>query len=122
MRKIVITRFCSAAILFFFFQGEVSAQCKYVQVTLRNDTTVYQVAADFPVKPHTSDEVADQKSFLSAFTDWAAGKSTFLPSPVTTGVKFTWFEIPSAVFQQMPEERRSAIKIYPSLYRIVTAE
>lgn len=102
--------------------SESQAQCRYKAVNLANDTLSFTIPCDFPVKGNTGDSLLDENTFIAAFESWNQSSplisTTLLPTIRFSGMKEVYFEISATDFALFTEERKTAILVYPQLYKI----
>ena len=106
-----------------FLHTDADAQCRYKVVNMLNDTTSFSIPCDFPLKVNTGDSVIDQNNFLSAFIAWnqnsASLQSITLPVITTSGIKNVFFEIASADFALLSDEKKTLMLASPQLYVVL---
>ncbi len=86
-----------------------------------NDTTVFSIPPDFPIKINTGDSVLDNNNFSAALTIWNQNSMVIsrikLPMPNEPTVAKIYFEIRIADFNQFSDARKIAIEADADMYK-----
>lgn len=105
--------------------SETKAQCRYVVISSPNDSTVFDVPADFPVKKQASgNPAADDSLYAREIQAWNLQSLVInglvLPTSLSAGVKQIIIFIPSSEFNLFSDDRKKSISLYPDIYKVTS--